>query len=132
MNKALELDEGNVKALLRRAKVYCLAPAPVRDSEKAQADVNRVLQLEPGNGDAKALVANECVAARRRTECRELTSSAPQAEGDARGGRGPHGAPRAQDVRLEPGLKPLAPPMHTAAAETPRRRDLLQFVNHSL
>ena len=63
VTEALKLDENNVKALLRRAKVYCLAPAPIRDVEKATADLNHVLRLEPGNADARAMVANECVAA---------------------------------------------------------------------
>ena len=61
VTEALKLDENNVKALLRRAKVYCLAPAPIRDVEKATADLNHVLRLEPGNADARAMIANECV-----------------------------------------------------------------------
>jgi len=48
-NKALEIDSNNIKALLRRGKMYI----DVDDWDLARNDIKRVLELDANNADAK-------------------------------------------------------------------------------
>lgn len=50
-DRALALDPNNPKALFRRAKARTL----LRDADGAEADLAKLEQVEPGNGDARAL-----------------------------------------------------------------------------
>jgi len=51
-NKVLREDRNNVKALFRRAKAHHGRTEHV----EAEADLNRVLELEPGNTEARAMI----------------------------------------------------------------------------